>query len=164
MYWFWSFQYENLTILFINISKVWITLIWTQKPLYVPINQFKYMIDSNLMKILFLFCDIKHLWHHQAIALVDIVKSFNWTYISTVYSEGSYGKYLIIFEQSTVFYEGCAIKLYIDKLTCAWCYKVLRVHCSVIHIYYQYNQYAVTLLLNRETQCDINLEGKSIFM
>ena len=26
------------------------------------------------------------------IALVDIVKSFNWTYISAVYSEGSYGK------------------------------------------------------------------------
>ncbi|XP_059491291.1 metabotropic glutamate receptor isoform X2 [Neocloeon triangulifer] len=29
----------------------------------------------------------------QAIALVDIVKSLNWSYVSTVYSEGSYGEY-----------------------------------------------------------------------
>lgn len=29
---------------------------------------------------------------YQAIALVDIVKSFNWTYISTICSEGSYGE------------------------------------------------------------------------
>ena len=28
----------------------------------------------------------------QAIALVDIVKRFNWTYVSTIASEGSYGK------------------------------------------------------------------------
>ncbi|KAF4533217.1 hypothetical protein B566_EDAN011844 [Ephemera danica] len=28
----------------------------------------------------------------QAIALVDIVKSLNWSYVSTVYSEGSYGE------------------------------------------------------------------------
>ena len=28
----------------------------------------------------------------QAIALVDIVKKFNWTYVSTIASEGSYGK------------------------------------------------------------------------
>lgn len=29
----------------------------------------------------------------QSIALVDIVKKFNWTYVSTIYSEGSYGEY-----------------------------------------------------------------------
>ena len=28
----------------------------------------------------------------QAIALVDIVKKFNWTYVSTIASEGSYGE------------------------------------------------------------------------
>ena len=36
----------------------------------------------------------------QAIALVDIVKSFNWTYISTICSEGSYGN---IFLQKDLF-------------------------------------------------------------
>lgn len=30
---------------------------------------------------------------YQSIALVDIVKSVNWSYISTIYSEGSYGEY-----------------------------------------------------------------------
>ena len=30
--------------------------------------------------------------HLQAIALVDIVKKFNWTYVSTIASEGSYGE------------------------------------------------------------------------
>lgn len=29
----------------------------------------------------------------QSIALVDVVKSANWSYVSTVYSEGSYGEY-----------------------------------------------------------------------
>ncbi|XP_048512295.1 metabotropic glutamate receptor isoform X2 [Athalia rosae] len=29
----------------------------------------------------------------QSIALVDVVKSVNWSYVSTVYSEGSYGEY-----------------------------------------------------------------------
>ena len=29
----------------------------------------------------------------QAIALVDIVKKFNWTYVSTIASEGSYGEF-----------------------------------------------------------------------
>lgn len=29
----------------------------------------------------------------QSIALVDIVKTFNWSYVSTVHSEGSYGEY-----------------------------------------------------------------------
>lgn len=29
----------------------------------------------------------------QSIALVDIVKSLNWSYVSTIYSEGSYGEY-----------------------------------------------------------------------
>ena len=29
----------------------------------------------------------------QAIALVDIVKKFNWTYVSTIASEGSYGEW-----------------------------------------------------------------------
>lgn len=29
----------------------------------------------------------------QSIALVDIVKLFNWSYVSTIYSEGSYGEY-----------------------------------------------------------------------
>lgn len=29
----------------------------------------------------------------QSSALVDIVKSVNWSYVSTVYSEGSYGEY-----------------------------------------------------------------------
>lgn len=29
----------------------------------------------------------------QSSALVDIVKTVNWSYISTVYSEGSYGEY-----------------------------------------------------------------------
>ena len=28
----------------------------------------------------------------QALALVDIVKKFNWTYVSTIASEGSYGE------------------------------------------------------------------------
>ena len=30
---------------------------------------------------------------YQSIALVDVVKSANWSYVSTVYSEGSYGEY-----------------------------------------------------------------------
>lgn len=29
----------------------------------------------------------------QSIALVDIVKTFNWSYVSTIHSEGSYGEY-----------------------------------------------------------------------
>lgn len=31
----------------------------------------------------------------QAIALVDVVKMFNWTYVSTIASEGSYGELLM---------------------------------------------------------------------
>ena len=33
------------------------------------------------------------LFYFQAIALVDIVKKFNWTYVSTIASEGSYGEF-----------------------------------------------------------------------
>jgi hypothetical protein len=40
----------------------------------------------------------------QAIALVDIVKRFNWTYVSTIASEGSYGKSQIYFKCQTLQY------------------------------------------------------------
>ena len=39
----------------------------------------------------FLTNHIFSLWL-QALALVDIVKKFNWTYVSTIASEGSYGE------------------------------------------------------------------------
>lgn len=29
----------------------------------------------------------------QSVALVDIIKNFNWSYVSTIHSEGSYGKF-----------------------------------------------------------------------
>ena len=35
---------------------------------------------------------VRKLQTFQAIALVDIVKKFNWTYVSTIASEGSYGE------------------------------------------------------------------------
>ena len=41
--------------------------------------------EKHFSYILFIFT-------FQAIALVDIVKKFNWTYVSTIASEGSYGE------------------------------------------------------------------------
>ena len=43
--------------------------------------------------VVFDVCDFHSMF--QAIALVDIVKKFNWTYVSTIASEGSYGKLLV---------------------------------------------------------------------
>lgn len=42
----------------------------------------------------------------QSIALVDVVKSANWSYVSTVYSEGSYGEYGIEVSSPTLFASG----------------------------------------------------------
>ena len=40
----------------------------------------------------------------QAIAMVDIVNLFNWTYVSTIASEGSYGESGIdVFQQEVKF-------------------------------------------------------------
>ena len=43
--------------------------------------------DISLSNILPTF-----VWSFQALALVDIVNLFNWTYVSTIASEGSYGE------------------------------------------------------------------------
>ena len=62
-------------------------------------NSFKLIVEVNLFQNI------------QAIALVDIVQSFNWTYISTVFSEGSYGKTYLLFIQIDVMFNGIMLNL-----------------------------------------------------
>ena len=55
-----------------------------------------FLTDSSLIWAIFQYCQPQtyncFVLVFQAIALADIVKKFNWTYVSTIASEGSYGE------------------------------------------------------------------------
>ena len=84
-----------------------------QKLLYIKVYYVShYYIVQNSYFLIFVVNLFQNI---QAIALVDIVQSFNWTYISTVFSEGSYGKTYLLFAQNVMMFNGIILNFY-DKL------------------------------------------------